>query len=182
MSNPIENMILDQDVYNEQNKEVDLEDKAKNFYPQIEQKNEEKDSNIKSAKTFSQIKEKEKKGINTSIKNKKQNHSQINENNNNKSDKNNFYIKLIKKSESEIKKTNKSEETELIFKTYSNENMLYYNNIMDIDEEKNEELFKKENEESIKDINENGVSEEYPQENNSVKDSSSTVILLVGGS
>ena len=33
-----------------------------------------------------------------------------------------------------------------------------------------------------KDINENGVSEEYPQENNSVKDSSSTVILLVGGS
>ena len=182
MSNHIENMILDQDVYNEQNKEVDLEDKAKNFYPQIEQKNEEKDSNIKSAKTFSQIKEKEKKGINTSIKNKKQNHSQINENNNNKSDKYNFSIKLIKKSESEIKKTNKSEETELIFKTYSNENMINYNNIMDIDEEKNEDLFKKENEESIKDINENGVSEEYPQENNSVKDPSSTVILLVGGS
>ena len=60
--------------------------------------------------------------------------------------------------------------------------MINYNNIMDIDEENNEDLFKKENEESIKDINENGVSEEYPQENNSVKDSSSTVILLVGGS
>ena len=152
MSNHQENnMILDQDMYNEHNKDLDLEEKEKNFYPQNESRSEEGSKKVKSSKTLFQSNKKSSNTLNIHYKEKKS-HTQINGN------KKGSHIKNINFSESSEKSkntknyigrkrnnndnnNNKDEKTEINYNNYSHENMIN-NNIMDIEEKKRWRYFR----------------------------------------
>jgi hypothetical protein len=185
MSNQQDDMILDQEEYNEAYKGLDLEEKLKNFYSQ-DSKSEEGFQKLKSSKTNFLCNKRRKLSVNTNIKQKKFSNTQINKiekkdlvNKNN--DKNFHVAKHVEKSENEdlieeqkkkknnikIKKNikainNNNGKTEINYNNYNHENLLLdNNNIMEIENdenkenEKDEDLFEKLNEELIKGINNN---------------------------
>ena len=197
MSNHQENnMILDQDMYNEHNKDLDLEEKEKNFYPQNESRSEEGSKKVKSSKTLFQSNKKISNTLNIHYKEKKS-HTQINRiKKGSHIKKNNKDIFSINFSESSEKSknyngrkrnnndnNNKDEKTEINYNNYSHENMIN-NNIMDIEEKKGGDIFEKENAELIKRINHNNnkFSEEIPSGQSSINDSNSngTPIIFIG--
>ena len=205
MSNPQYDMIIDPDVYNGSNKEVDSEARLKNFYPKKRQKKEEKKTKVKSEKTH--LKLVEKKEI-TDIKYKKFSYTQKNifrvKKIKDKNNKNNFEIKLMKKSKNEnvieesfnkkYKEESKNnnnisnEKSEINYDNYSNENLINPNNmefnensnIMEMEIDKNEDLFKQENAEFISEINENKISNSNASEEISFNNQNSTIILFIG--
>jgi len=202
MSNLQDGMILDQEEYNEAYKGLDLEEKAKNFYSQ-DSKSEEGFQKIKSSKTIFLGNKKKKNSINTNIKEKKFSNTQINRiekrNLTNKNiNRNTYLIKLVEKSESkesieepkeknnnknnnkESKYIDNNEKTEINFNNYNHENLLMDNNIMEIENEKDGDLFEKENVELIKKMNDNLGLEENPSEQSSLKNAKSTIILFIG--
>lgn len=201
MSNLQDGMILDQEEYDEAYKDLDLEEKVKSFYSQ-DSKSEEGFQKLKSSKTIFLGNKKKKNTINTNIKEKKFSNTQINRiekrNLTNKNiNRNTYLIKLIEKSESKelieeqkeksINKNNKepkdndnNEKTEINFNNYNHENLLIDNNIMEIENEKDGDLFEKENVELIKKMNDNLGLEENPSEQSSLKNAKSTIILFIG--
>ena len=205
MSNPQNDMIIDPDVYNGINKEDDSEARLKNFYPKKREKKEEKKVKIKSEKTH--LKLLEKKEI-TNIQYKKFSYTQKNifqvKKIKDKNNKNNFEIKLMKKSKNEnvieesfnkkYKEESKNnnnisnEKSEINYDNYSNENLINPNNmefnensnIMEMEIDKNEDLFKQENAEFISEINENKISNSNASEEISFNNQNSTIILFIG--
>ena len=201
MSNLQDGMILDQEEYNEAYKDLDLEEKVKSFYSH-DSKSEEGFQKLKSSKTIFLGNKKKKNSINTNIKEKKFSNTQINRiekrNLTNKNiNRNTYLIKLVEKSESkesiedpkeesnnknnkESKDIDNNEKTEINFNNYNHENLLIDNNIMEIENEKDGDLFEKENVELIKKMNDNLGLEENPSEQSSLKNAKSTIILFIG--
>ena len=205
MSNPQNDMIIDPDVYNGINKEDDSEARLKNFYPKKREKKEEKKVKIKSEKTH--LKLLEKKEI-TNIQYKKFSYTQKNifqvKKIKDKNNKNNFEIKLMKKSKKEkvieesfnkkykeeLKNNNNisNEKSDINYDNYSHENLINpnnmvfieNNNIIEMEMDKNEDLFKQENADFISEINENKIFNSNASEEISFNNQSSTIILFIG--
>ena len=205
MSNPQNDMIIDPDVYNGINKEDDSEARLKNFYPKKREKKEEKKVKIKSEKTH--LKLLEKKEI-TNIQYKKFSYTQKNifqvKKIKDKNNKNNFEIKLMKKSKKEkvieesfnkkYKEESKNnnnisnEKSDINYDNYSHENLLCpnnmvfneNNNIIEMEMDKNEDLFKQENADFISEINENKIFNSNASEEISFNNQSNTIILFIG--
>ena len=206
MSNPQDDMIIDPDVYNGSNKEDDSEARLKNFYPKKRQKKEEKNVKIKSEKTH--LKLVEKKEI-TNIQYKKFSYTQKNlfqvKKIKDKNNKNNFEIKLMKKSKNEkvieesfnkkYKEESKNnnnnisnEKSEINYDNFSHENLINPNNrefdenynIIEMEMDKNEDLFKQEKADFISEINENKKFNSNASEEISINNQNSTIILFIG--
>ena len=150
MSNMQENMILDQEFYNEANKEQDLEDKAKNFYQDIDSCKKEEKSKSKNSKSTNALFRINKKGgnlFNLTHENIKPNFTVINnikgtssekknDNMNNISNINNknpFIIKIMNntgkkdKKEQKINSNNTETDINININNYSHENMINNN-------------------------------------------------------
>ena len=204
MSNLHDDMNVDPEEYNGPNRGIDLEAKLKNFYPQKKPKKEEKQMKCKSTKAL--LKFKDKKEI-LNVKNKKYGSTQVDKFKvkkiKNKINKNSLEIKLIKKSENEkiieesldkkykeeskFINNNSDKESEIDYNYFHNENLINYNykepyenNIMEMEMEKNGDLFEKENADLIREINENKNFECIPSEESYINNSESTVILFIG--